>query len=244
MSAVKRHRAHFVPLLAVVAVAGFTLGACGGSGDGSVLATLTGVTSTRPAHHGHATRSGRDLTSHDRRDHDCRDHDHGDRDDRARADNPAGDGTGAGRDHLRAGDDAGRDGAARRTDSRQRRARRGAGSSSASCWLQRSSPEWCSGDVERLDLPNGQGTWRISHSAASCCWTTSSPRDPSSPAMSRLSPPRRRRSRHEHQMISRGAQPAGCGRSSRSSQPRSRPTALCDSDRRRQARSSSHTRQL
>ena len=49
MSAVKRPRAHFVPLLAVVAVAGFTLGACGGSGDGSVLATLTGVTSTRPA---------------------------------------------------------------------------------------------------------------------------------------------------------------------------------------------------
>ena len=47
MSAVKR-RAHFVPLLAVAAVAGFTLGACGGGGDGSALATLTGLTTTRP----------------------------------------------------------------------------------------------------------------------------------------------------------------------------------------------------
>ena len=48
MSAVKRQRAHYVPLLAVAAVAGFTLGACGGSGDGSALATLTGLTTTRP----------------------------------------------------------------------------------------------------------------------------------------------------------------------------------------------------
>ena len=48
MSAVKPQRALFVPLLAVAAVTGFTLGACGGGGDGSALATLTGLTSTRP----------------------------------------------------------------------------------------------------------------------------------------------------------------------------------------------------
>ena len=44
----KRQRASFVPLLAVAAVAGFSLAACGGGGDGSALATLTGVTATRP----------------------------------------------------------------------------------------------------------------------------------------------------------------------------------------------------
>ncbi|MET0909583.1 MAG: hypothetical protein ABWZ99_08940 [Ilumatobacteraceae bacterium] len=43
----KRRRAHFLPFLAVAAVAGFALGACGG-GDGSALATLTGLTTTRP----------------------------------------------------------------------------------------------------------------------------------------------------------------------------------------------------
>jgi hypothetical protein len=42
----KPQRAPFVSLLAVAAVAGFALGACGG-GDGSALATLTGLT-TRP----------------------------------------------------------------------------------------------------------------------------------------------------------------------------------------------------
>jgi hypothetical protein len=47
VSPVKQQRALFVPLLAVAAVAGFTLGACGGGGDGSALATLTGLT-TRP----------------------------------------------------------------------------------------------------------------------------------------------------------------------------------------------------
>lgn len=41
----KRPRALIVPLLAVAAVAGFGLGACGGGGDGSALATLTGPTS-------------------------------------------------------------------------------------------------------------------------------------------------------------------------------------------------------
>ena len=49
MSAVKRQRALIVPLLAVAAVAGFALGACGGGGDGSALATLTGLTTTRPS---------------------------------------------------------------------------------------------------------------------------------------------------------------------------------------------------
>ena len=51
----KRQRALLVPLLAVAAVAGFGLGACGGGGDGSALATLTGpttragLTASRPA---------------------------------------------------------------------------------------------------------------------------------------------------------------------------------------------------
>ena len=44
----KRQRALFGPLLVVAAVAGFALGACGGGGDGSALATLTGVPTTRP----------------------------------------------------------------------------------------------------------------------------------------------------------------------------------------------------
>lgn len=44
----KPPRALFVPLLAVTAVAGFALGACGGGGDGSALSTLTGLTTTRP----------------------------------------------------------------------------------------------------------------------------------------------------------------------------------------------------
>ena len=42
-----KRRALFVPLLALATVAGFALGACGG-GDGSALATLTGLTTTRP----------------------------------------------------------------------------------------------------------------------------------------------------------------------------------------------------
>ena len=43
----KPPRALFVPLLAVTAVAGFALGACGGGGEGSALSTLTDLT-TRP----------------------------------------------------------------------------------------------------------------------------------------------------------------------------------------------------
>ena len=80
-----RQRALFVPLLAVAAVVGFTLGACGGGGDGSALATLT-CSHDHETDRRHATRRGRDITSHDRRDHDKRD-----RDDRSRVDVPAGD---------------------------------------------------------------------------------------------------------------------------------------------------------
>jgi hypothetical protein len=45
---VSRQPALFVLLLAIAAVAGFTLGACGGGGESSALATLTGLTTTRP----------------------------------------------------------------------------------------------------------------------------------------------------------------------------------------------------